>query len=215
LIFKETNDISSYLLDILEFLNKSVQLTKIEKEFIFSIYTSVMRLKDLLPEVSADTYAKILSQIIATSTIPFKGEPLSGLQIMGVLETRCLDFENVIICSMNEGIFPKRSFNNSFIPVTLRRGFSLPDFDYSDRVSAYLFYRLISRAKKVYMLYDTRSEGLKSGEVSRYVYQLKYHFGLQLQESIAVQRVELPSNRDVVINKDEGIILQLKKLYFL
>lgn len=214
LIFKETNDISSYLLDILEFLNKSVQLTKIEKEFIFSIYTSVMRLKDLLPEVSADTYAKILSQIIATSTIPFKGEPLSGLQIMGVLETRCLDFENVIICSMNEGIFPKRSFNNSFIPVTLRRGFSLPDFDYSDRVSAYLFYRLISRAKKVYMLYDTRSEGLKSGEVSRYVYQLKYHFGLQLQESIAVQRVELPSNRDVVINKDEGIILQLKKLYF-
>lgn len=214
LIFKETNDISSYLLDILEFLNKSVQLTKIEKEFIFSIYTSVMRLKDLLPEVSADTYAKILSQIIATSTIPFKGEPLSGLQIMGVLETRCLDFENVIICSINEGIFPKRSFNNSFIPVTLRRGFSLPDFDYSDRVSAYLFYRLISRAKKVYMLYDTRSEGLKSGEVSRYVYQLKYHFGLQLQESIAVQRVELPSNRDVVINKDEGIILQLKKLYF-
>ncbi|MEN6569536.1 MAG: PD-(D/E)XK nuclease family protein [Rikenellaceae bacterium] len=214
LIFKETNDISSYLLDILEFLNRSVQLTKIEKEFIFSIYTSVMRLKDLLPEVSADTYAKILSQIIATSTIPFKGEPLSGLQIMGVLETRCLDFENVIICSMNEGIFPKRSFNNSFIPVTLRRGFSLPDFDYSDRVSAYLFYRLISRAKKVYMLYDTRSEGLKSGEVSRYVYQLKYHFGLQLQESIAVQRVELPSIREVVINKDEGTILQLKKLYF-
>jgi len=214
LIFKETNDISSYLIDILEFLNRSVQLTKIEKEFIFSIYTSVMRLKDLLPEVSADTYAKILGQIINTSTIPFKGEPLSGLQIMGVLETRCLDFDNVIICSMNEGIFPKRSFNNSFIPVTLRRGFSLPDFDYSDRVFAYLFYRLISRAKKVYMLYDTRSEGLRSGEVSRYVYQLKYHFGLPLKESISVQKIELPAVREIKFYKDEKIIEHLKRLYF-
>jgi len=213
MIFHEVKDISSYLIEILEYLNNSVELTAIEKEFIYALHTSITRLKDLLPEVNADTYIRILGQIINSTTIPFRGEPLNGLQVMGVLETRCLDFDNVIICSMNEGVLPGKSFSNSFIPGNLRRGFSLPDLEYNDTVTAYLFYRLISRARKVFLLYDTRSEGIKSGEVSRYIYQLKYHFGLPLKESISTQKIELPKKREIVIEKTEEVTEKLKKLY--
>lgn len=213
LIFREVKDVSSYLLDILAYMNNSVELGAIEKEFIYTLYTSITRLRDLLPQVNTDTYIRILEQIINSTTIPFRGEPLSGLQVMGVLETRALDFENVIICSMNEGVFPGKSFSNSFIPVTLRRGFSLPDMEYNDTVSAYLFYRLISRAKRVFLLYDTRSEGLKSGEVSRYIYQLKYHFGLEIKESISAQKSEIPPVREISIPKSDEIITKLSNMY--
>jgi len=214
LIFREVKEISLYLLEVLEYLNSSVELTSIEKEFVYSLYTTITRLKNLLPEVTPDTYIRILGQIINSTSIPFKGEPLNGLQIMGVLETRCLDFDNVIICSVNEGVFPGKSFSNSFIPANLRKGFSLPDLEYNDTVSAYLFYRLISRAKKVFLLYDTRSDGLKSGEVSRYIYQLKYHFCLPIKESMAIQKIELPEKRKIVIDKDKELITLLKKYYF-
>lgn len=213
LIFREVKDVSSYLLDILAYMNNSVELGAIEKEFIYTLYTSITRLRDLLPQVNTDTYIRILEQIINSTTIPFRGEPLSGLQVMGVLETRALDFENVIICSMNEGVFPGKSFSNSFIPATLRRGFSLPDMEYNDTVSAYLFYRLISRAKRVFLLYDTRSEGLKSGEVSRYIYQLKYHFGLEIKESISAQKSEIPPVREISIPKSDEIIARLTNMY--
>ncbi|MEA5006137.1 MAG: PD-(D/E)XK nuclease family protein [Rikenellaceae bacterium] len=213
IIFREVKDISSYLLEILGYMNNSVELGSIEKEFIYTLYTSVTKLRDLLPPVNTDTYIRILEQIINSTTIPFRGEPLSGLQIMGVLETRSLDFENVIICSMNEGVFPGKSFSNSFIPATLRRGFSLPDMEYNDTVSAYLFYRLISRANRVFMLYDTRSEGLKSGEISRYIYQLKYHFGLPIKESISAQRTEIPPTRNIVVSKSDEIIRRLCEMY--
>ena len=213
LIFREVKDVSSYLLDILGYMNNSVELGAIEKEFIYTLYTSVTRLRDLLPQVNTDTYIRILEQIINSTTIPFRGEPLSGLQVMGVLETRALDFENVIICSMNEGVFPGKSFSNSFIPATLRRGFSLPDMEYNDTVSAYLFYRLISRARRVFLLYDTRSEGLKSGEVSRYIYQLKYHFGMEIKESISAQKSEIPPVREISISKSDEIITKLTDMY--
>ncbi|MCK9628950.1 MAG: PD-(D/E)XK nuclease family protein [Bacteroidales bacterium] len=213
LIFREVKDVSSYLLDILGYMNNSVDLGAIEKEFIYTLYTSITRLRDLLPQVNTDTYIRILEQIINSTTIPFRGEPLSGLQIMGVLETRALDFENVIICSMNEGIFPGKSYSNSFIPATLRRGFALPDMDYNDTVSAYLFYRLISRARRVFLLYDTRSEGLKSGEMSRYIYQLKYHFGIHIKESVSAQKSEIPPAREISILKSDEIMAKLADRY--
>ena len=130
------------------------------------------------------TYVRLLDQLLAGVSVPFRGEPLKGLQIMGPLETRALDFRNLIILSANEGVFPRRSVSSSFIPPELRKGFGLPTYEYQDAVWAYYFYRMISRAKNVWMLVDSRTEGLKSGEESRYIKQLEYHFNLPLKRYV-------------------------------
>ena len=101
--------------------------------------------------------------------MPFEGEPLNGLQVMGPLETRALDFRNVIILSCNEGMFPRKSVSSSFIPAELRKGFELPTYEYQDAVWAYYFYRLIQRAENVWMVYDSRHSGIRGGEESRYI----------------------------------------------
>jgi CRISPR/Cas system-associated exonuclease Cas4 (RecB family) len=106
--------------------------------------------------------------------IPFSGEPLAGLQVLGILETRTLDFDNVIVLSMNEGILPRAAAPGSFIPYSLRYGFGLPGPEHSDSIYAYYFYRLIQRAKNVFLVYDSSSGGLRTGERSRYMHQLYY-----------------------------------------
>ena len=130
------------------------------------------------------TYARLLDQLLAGVSVPFRGEPLKGLQIMGPLETRALDFKNLIILSANEGVFPRRSVSSSFIPPELRKGFGLPTYEYQDAVWAYYFYRMISRAEHVWLLTDSRTEGLKSGEESRYIKQLEYHFNLPVKRYV-------------------------------
>ena len=108
---------------------------------------------------------------------------------MGVLETRALDFDRLIILSMNEGIFPLKKVANSFIPYNLRRGFGLPTYEHQDSVWAYHFYRLIRRAEQVTLLYDTRTTGLQTGEVSRFVHQLRYHYQYPLIDELVVYDV--------------------------
>ena len=130
------------------------------------------------------TYIRLLDQLLAGVSVPFRGEPLKGLQIMGPLETRALDFRNLIVLSANEGIFPRRSVSTSFVPPELRKGFGLPTYEYQDAVWAYYFYRMISRAENVWLLSDSRTEGLKSGEESRYIKQLEYHFNLPLRRFV-------------------------------
>lgn len=199
---------SAYLIRVLEELNKvmsaladdadddatATQRTNdIEQEFIFHYFTTVNRLREVMQEarieMKVDTYFRLLKRVTDTITIPFHGEPLSGLQIMGVLETRALDFDRLIILSMNEGIFPLRKAANSFIPYNLRRGFGLPTYEHQDSVWAYHFYRLIQRAGKVSLLYDTRSNGLQTGEVSRFVHQLHYHYEEPMQDKLVVYNV--------------------------
>jgi Inactivated superfamily I helicase len=107
--------------------------------------------------MTVNTFYRLLRRLTDTITIPFHGEPLSGLQIMGVLETRALDFDRIIILSVNEGIYPTRKGANSFIPYNLRKGFGLPTYEHQDSVWAYHFYRLIYRSKQVSLLYDTRA----------------------------------------------------------
>ena len=153
---------------------------------MYHYYITIKRLRDVMTEqriaMGVDTFFRLLGKMAASISIPFRGEPLSGLQVMGVLETRALDFENLIILSMNEGIFPVKKVAPSFIPYNLRRGFGMATTEHQDSIYAYYFYRMISRAKRVFLLYDSRTDGLKSGEVSRYVYQLKYHYRLPIQE---------------------------------
>ena len=205
LIFRRVTsaaDLSRYLIDLLKGLNglfpegdvdkavdnaDPVGMDAIEREFTHTYYTTLTRMNDLIAEaeitMTIDTYTRLLSRLLETVAIPFRGEPLAGLQIMGVLETRVLDFDRLIILSMNEGLFPARGAAPSFIPYTLRHGFGLPTFEHRDSVFAYHFYRMISRARSVTLLYDTRTDGFRTtGEVSRFVHQLRYHYETPIVE---------------------------------
>lgn len=116
----------------------------------------------------------VFRTLVKEEKIDFIGEPLEGIQFMGLLETRLLDFDNVIITNLNEGILPAGKKNNSFLPFDLKKKFELPTFLENDAIYTYHFYRLLQRAKRVYLLYNTQSDGLNSGEMSRFLYQLKY-----------------------------------------
>ena len=147
-------------------------------EFIYRVLLSINRLDALTgdPDISftTETYMKILERILRNQSVPFSGEPLSGIQIMGILETRALDFKNLIMLSVNEGIIPAIPAGSSFIPYNLRISFGLPDINHQESVYAYHFYRLLQRAENVTFIYNSNSEGLRSGEMSRFLFQMKY-----------------------------------------
>lgn len=203
--------ISTYILDVLDYIVKNKQVNKFEKELIYYFYTLVVRIKDLQIPMSVKTYLRLLKQLVNSTSVPFKGEPLAGLQVMGVLEARCLDFDNIVICSMNEGVFPSRNLSTSFIPLNLRKGFSLPENEYADAVSAYSFYRTIYRAKRVWMLYDTRSEGLSSGEQSRFILQLRYHYKIPLRDMVSSGVVTRNQKSPIIIEKKGVVAQELEK----
>jgi hypothetical protein len=188
-------------------IETNVRSESLEQEFLFYYYLMVNRLRELMREagtdMSPDTCFRLLKQMTDFSKIPFHGEPLSGLQIMGMLETRALDFENLIILSVNEGVFPAKSAANSFIPYHLRKGFDLPSPEHQDAIWAYHFYRMIYRAKKVTMLYDTRTDGLQSGEVSRFVHQLIYHYKTPVHRKLSVYDVSSSHVAPLCVDKDE------------
>ena len=217
---------SDYLIKVLEELNKvmsalsdeeeedaTLRTNDLEQEFIFHYFTTVNRMKEVMKdariEMKIDTFFRLLKRVTDTITIPFHGEPLSGLQIMGVLETRALDFGRLIILSMNEGIFPQRKAANSFIPYNLRRGFGLPTYEHQDSVWAYHFYRLIERASHVSLLYDTRSNGLQTGEVSRFVHQLHYHYEVPMRDKLVVYNVSSSKTPPLAVPKREDIMRRL------
>lgn len=158
-------------------------LPVLEKELIYHLYIHVNRLQALAEEnqfqFEQPTFLKLFRQLMQSLRLPFTGEPLRGLQIMGVLETRNLDFDHVFILSANEGIYPPREVGNSFVPGNLRRGFGLPTPDYQDAIYAYTFYRLLHRAKTVYLIHNTEDTPTLSGEMSRFLYQLIYESEVQ------------------------------------
>lgn len=227
----DVNTFSDYLINVLQELNKvmhalssgeeeedATQRTNdLEQEFIFHYFTTVNRMKEIMQdagiEMKIDTYFRLLKRVTDTITIPFRGEPLSGLQIMGVLETRALDFDRLIILSMNEGIFPLRKAANSFIPYNLRRGFGLPTYEHQDSVWAYHFYRLIYRASHVSLLYDTRSNGLQTGEVSRFVHQLHYHYEVPLQNKLVVYNVSSAKTPALLVKKTDEVMQRLNAFH--
>lgn len=222
----DVDTFSDYLICVLQELNRvmyslsdeededATQRTNdLEQEFIFHYFTTVNRMKELMQdtgvEMKIDTYFRLLKRVTDTITIPFRGEPLSGLQIMGVLETRALDFDRLIILSMNEGIFPLRKAANSFIPYNLRRGFGLPTYEHQDSVWAYHFYRLIYRASHVSLLYDTRSNGLQTGEVSRFVHQLHYHYEQPMHNKLVVYNVSSAKTPALQVQKTDEVMERL------
>lgn len=168
--------------------------TSFELDFAEDYYKALESLKQYNLAILPATFFRLLSSMVGRSSVPFKGEPLEGLQIMGPLETRCLDFDNVVILSCNEGTFPRRNVGDSFIPPEIRKGFGLPTYEYQDSLWAYYFYRLIQRASKVWLLVDTGTgNGLKSTEESRYIKQLALHFKADINRYVAKATIRLNS----------------------
>lgn len=145
------------------------------RESLFKSYTLINRLLNLIDhgelQIRIDTFKRLLNKILLATHIPFHGEPAIGMQVMGILETRNLDFRNLIMLSLNEGQLPKGSGESSFIPYNLRKAFGMSTVENKDAVYAYYFYRLIQRAENITLLYNTSSDGLNRGEWSRFMLQ--------------------------------------------
>ena len=208
---------AQYQLDVLSALGaKMTRMSGMELEVHFAkqYYLSVNRLKSQVLSILPMTYTRLLQSLIGGISVPFNGEPLKGLQIMGPLETRALDFKNLIVLSCNEGTFPHRSVSSSFIPPELRKGFGLPTYENQDAVWAYYFFRMIQRAENVWLLYDSRTEGLKSGEESRYIKQLEYQYKYPLMDrSVVGYDLKIPEGEDVIEKTDEDVEI-MKKMTF-
>ena len=191
----------SYLCNIISTvapLLKDAPDMAVELDFAKECYLAVNRLSDEDLPVLPATFVRLLSQVLAPVAVPFTGEPLKGLQVMGPLETRALDFRNLVILSAGEGVFPRRSSSSSFIPPELRRGFGMPTYEYQDAVWAYYFYRMIRRAENVWMVYDSRTEGLRTGEESRYIKQLELHFGADMVRHVAKAAVSVGKDAEPI-----------------
>ncbi|MDP4209921.1 MAG: PD-(D/E)XK nuclease family protein [Bacteroidota bacterium] len=184
------------------------------REYWFSFITTLNRLKDILDKnkilLERPTLIKVLRKMTSAITIPFKGEPLAGLQVMGVLETRNLDFTNVIMLSVNEGVLPKSEASMSFIPYNLRKGFGLPTIEHQDAVYAYYFYRMLQRAENVALLYNSQG-GSRSGEMSRFLYQLKYEPAFEVKERGLNFQVSLSDEKEITINKTDEVMQSLAR----
>lgn len=193
--------------------------SQIELEYLFHFSKIITRIRGLINQYQSikqvKTLRKIFDHIVQTTRIPFEGEPLQGLQIMGLLETRSLDFEKVILLSANEGILPSTSFGNSFIPLDIQRDFGLPVFQEKNAVFAYHFYHLLQKAKEVHLVYNTEPDELGGGEPSRFIYQLqnellKYQPFHRIQEIVLNLPVpNLSAPKEIAIPKDDNIYQKL------
>ncbi len=146
------------------------------RESLFKAYTTIGRFRLLIEEgdlhLLTETFVRLLTRVLSAVSIPFHGEPAIGLQVMGVLETRNLDFKHLAVLSLNEGKLPKSGGDSSFIPYNLRRAFGMTLIEHKNAVYAYYFYRLIQRAERVTLLYNSSTDGLNRGEMSRFMLQM-------------------------------------------
>ena len=194
---------SFYLLEVIE--RTAMSMEGLELEFAKGCHDCITALRRVETDILPQTYIHLLQQLLSAVSVPFRGEPLKGLQIMGPLETRALDFNNIVIMSANEGVFPRRNVSSSFIPPELRRGFGLPTYEYQDAVWAYYFYRMITRASRVWLLCDSRTEGIRSGEESRYIKQLRYHFNLPLHSYTVAPALSCKSEDKEIPRTEEDV----------
>ena len=186
-------------------------------EYLYTFYTSLQRIKDILDSnhVNMDmpVFSRLLRKVFSSLKIPFSGEPLKGLQIMGMLETRALDFERVVILSMNEGIFPRVNPRQSFIPYHLRKGFGLTTPEQHDAVNAYYFYRLIQRARDIRLIYNSAVTDRNTGEQSRYLSQLFYEPVFKIRNRNITFHLQVDRNREIIKERNEEVQKILKCYY--
>ncbi len=194
---------------------------ELELEYLFRFSNLLQRLHDLISTYKTistlKTLQMIFRQLSGQERIAFRGEPLQGLQVMGMLETRTLDFETVIMLSVNEGVLPVAKMPNSFIPYDMKQEFGLPTYRHNNAIFAYHFYRLLQTPKEVYLLYNTESGLLGGGEKSRFITQLQHEGpGYNPQLKITEELLSMPppsGNRDtsIIIEKDEHVLRLLSE----
>lgn len=220
----DENALMEYLLDICSTIAQSIAATSqeetlnsIDLEFLLSIYLSLTRLRAVLATYQNEIPPKVLVQLLrrvsSQERVAFAGEPIEGIQIMGFLETRNLDFENIIFLSFNDDVIPgKGGYPASFITPSLRAAFGLPDSMYHDAISAYNFYRLLHRAKRVYLVYSSRTEGLSSGERSRFALQLELETMVGRVKNIQVgYRLGVSPSAPITVEKSHEVLNALFK----
>ncbi len=186
----------------------------IESEVLATFFKSLIVLKKLIAEnkfeIELKTLQIVMQQLVAKETIPFKGEPLKGVQLMGILESRTLDFKNVIMLSVNEGKLPKGKSVNSFIPYDMKRYFKLPTYAESDAVFAYHFYRLLQRANNVTLIYNSETDDFGSGEKSRFITQLLSEYNGDIKELVYKgEGLEVASSPSIKI-ENKGLEKEIK-----
>lgn len=187
------------------------------RESIFQSHLKINRLYSLIESgelsVRTDTLKRLITKVLTASNIPFHGEPAIGLQIMGVLETRNLDFRNLIMLSLNEGQLPKAGGESSFIPYNLRKAFGMTTIEHKNAVYAYYFYRLIQRAENITLLYNTSSDGLNRGEESRFMLQLLVEGPHEITREY-LEAGQSPQNTlEIQIEKTPEILRRLYRAY--
>ena len=211
-------NISALLLLIKENFSNDNEEEKIAKAFVYAIFKVINKLITYYSQHkhidNIDTLYAIYKQVIDVAEVSFEGEPLRGLQIMGVLESRVLDFETVIVTSMNEGKFPAGKSQNSFIPYDVKRELGLPTFKEKDAIYTYHFYHLLQRAKNIYLIYNTENDGLDAGERSRFITQLEVEKQPKHNLTFDIYNPSLPTTayQAMIVPKSEAVMERLRDI---
>ena len=183
------------------------------RESLFQSHLKINRLYSLIESgelnVRTDTLKRLISKVLTASNIPFHGEPAIGMQVMGVLETRNLDFRNLVMLSLNEGQLPKSGGESSFIPYNLRKAFGMTTIEHKNAVYAYYFYRLIQRAENITLLYNTSSDGLNRGEESRFMLQLLVEGPHEITREYLEAGQSPQSNQEIQIEKTPEVLRRI------
>ncbi|NJN24981.1 MAG: PD-(D/E)XK nuclease family protein [Cyclobacteriaceae bacterium] len=202
----------AYLLELVRFLAAENE-DEFEKEFYYRFYLLLNRLNEFVAlhqlHIATSAFQKLFRQMAQNERMPFEGEPLLGLQVMGMLETRNIDFDTVIMLSMNERMVPPAAKNSSFIPYSIRKVFGLPVADHQDSMYAYLFYRLVQRAHNIYLIYNATEETGKSGEVSRFVRQLQHETSIPISFGTIATEVSIEDPHHITVYKNDRIMESL------
>nr|WP_221627002.1 PD-(D/E)XK nuclease family protein [Pontibacter sp. Tf4] len=222
--WRDCDDIIVAMYDLIELLRQVYTHghNTIETEYLYIFYTIVKRLDTIFDcreqKISVRSFRKFLYELITQTRLPFSGEPISDVQIMGMLETRALDFENLIILSVNENTLPAPKKHNSLMPYDVLKEFGLPTYAENEGSMAYNFYRLLQRAKRVNLLYVLPSDTYGSGEKSRFILQLQNDLALRNRNitfhnltAVVEQKDTKEYDEDIVIEKDSATLEQIKR----
>ena len=211
-------NIAQILLKIKSNLSYENEEEKITNAFVYSIFKVINKMISYFSEHHSindlKTLQAIYKQVIDVAEVSFEGEPLSGLQVMGVLESRVLDFETVIITSVNEGKFPAGKTSNSFIPYDVKLQYGLPTYKEKDAIYTYHFYHLLQRAKNIYLIYNSDSQGFDAGEKSRFITQLQIEKQPNHNLTFQYYNPDVPNiaHQPVVVPKTESVMLRLREI---
>ncbi|MDZ4716272.1 MAG: PD-(D/E)XK nuclease family protein [Cytophagales bacterium] len=218
----EGEGLLEYLREVIHAIGSLQYLTDLDKEYTFHALTLVNRLEEVMGSTPAKdaknwreslkSFSRLFRQLGRSQKIPFTGEPLKGLQIMGVLETRNLDYKNVFVLSLNEGALPASGNKASYVPYNIRKAYSLPTAEHQDAMYAYLFYRVLQRAENVFLFYNTETDILGQGEMSRFVQQILLESGWKIQRKVLHSPVQPRPITPITIEKSEQVLQDLTKL---